>query len=174
MPIRSALPSDFARILALNDASVQFLSPLDIERLNMLHTQSAYHRVLVTDAGVQAFLLALREGASYDSANYRWFSSRLASFLYIDRIVVCQSSQGLGLAKLLYEDLFAYAREAGFSPITCEFDIEPPNIASQRFHQSFGFTEVGRQTVGVTQKRVSLQAVSLDAQAPDFSTEFVD
>jgi predicted GNAT superfamily acetyltransferase len=42
--------------------------------------------------------------------------------------------------------------------VTCEYDIEPPNPASERFHRGFGFTEVGRQSVAGGKKQVSLQA----------------
>ncbi len=160
MPIRNATPEDFAEILALNEASVQFLSPLSLERLTTLHSQSAYHRVIATRDRVQAFLLALREGATYDSVNYQWFSSHFTQFLYIDRIVVSTSAHGKGYGKRLYEDLIAYAQQTQIGPITCEFDIEPLNIASQRLHQSFGFTQVGSQYLGAAGKRVSMQALS--------------
>ena len=119
MQIRNAAPEDFAEILALNEASVQFLSPLSLERITTLLAHAAYHRVVATSDGVQAFLLALREGADYDSMNYRWFSARLTAFLYIDRVVVSPSAQGRGYGKRLYEDLIAYAEQDAISPITC-------------------------------------------------------
>jgi predicted GNAT superfamily acetyltransferase len=159
MNIRNARLADFAQILALNEESVRFLSPLSLERLHMMHDQSVYHRVIETDGGIRGFLLALREGATYDSANYLWFEKQYPKFLYIDRVVVSRAAQGQKLGKLLYEDLFAYARSAGVSPITCEFDIEPPNLPSQRFHEALGFKEVGSHHVGTTSKRVSLQAL---------------
>jgi predicted GNAT superfamily acetyltransferase len=45
--------------------------------------------------------------------------------------------------------------------VTCEFDIEPPNPASARFHGRFGFREVGRQNVAYAAKAVSLQELLL-------------
>ena len=94
--------------------------------------------------------------------NYQWFAARLPQFLYIDRVVVATSAQGLGLGygKRLYADLIAYAQQTQISPITCEFDIEPINMASQRLHQAFGFAEVGSQYLGPAAKRVSMQALS--------------
>ena len=103
MQIRNAAPEDFAEILALNEASVQFLSPLSLERITTLHAHAAYHRVVATSDGVQAFLLALRERADYDSMNYRWFSARLTAFLYIDRVVVSPSAQGREQALMIDE-----------------------------------------------------------------------
>ena len=158
MPIRNATPEDFPQILALNEASVQFLSPLSLERLTTLHAQAAFHRVMVENDSVQAFLLALREGAAYDSVNYLWFASCFTQFLYIDRVVVSTTAQGLGYGKRLYEDLIAYAQRSEISPITCEFDIEPINVASQRLHNAFGFTEVGSQYLEAAGKQVSMQA----------------
>ena len=159
MQIRNATPEDLPQLLALNHASVQFLSPLSHERLTALHAQAAYHRVITTSDGVQAFLLALREGAAYDSVNYQWFAARLPQFLYIDRVVVATTAQGQGHGKRLYADLIAYAQKIQISPITCEFDIEPINAASQRLHRAFGFTEVGSQYLGTAGKRVLMQAL---------------
>ncbi len=159
--IRDANTADFPRILALNAESVHFLSPLDLARLTMLHHAAPYHRVLDADGVVQAFLLALRPGAPYDSPNYRWFSATYADFLYIDRIVVSASMQGRGAGLRLYDDLFQFARGSAIRLITCEFDVEPPNPASERLHRRLGFREVGTQFVGPDKKRVSLQALTL-------------
>ena len=162
MQIRSAVPTDFPRILALNEESVHFLSPLSHERLSLLHDAAPYHRVLESDGVVQAFLLVLREGASYDSPNYLWFSQRYAQFLYVDRVVVSASMQGRGAGRLLYDDLFRFARANGCQTLACEFDIDPPNPQSEKFHAAYGFREVGTQRVGLKRKQVSLQTVSVD------------
>lgn len=161
LQIRDARAADFPQILALNEASVHFLSPLTAARLEELHAQAAYHRVAESAAAVHAFLLVLREGATYDSPNYLWFLRRYPRFLYVDRVVVGDSVQGHGVGKLLYEDLFGFAATRGFDRITCEFDVDPPNLPSQRFHERFGFKEVGTQRVGASQKLVSLQAAEI-------------
>ena len=161
MKIRDTQIADFPQILALNEESVHFLSPLNTEQLDGLHAQAAYHRVAESDGAVQGFLLVLQEGARYDSPNYLWFSQHFPRFLYIDRVVVAGSAQGLGVGRLLYEDLFRFAKMHGAGMITCEFDVEPPNLASQRFHERFGFKEVGMQRVGASRKLVSLQADAL-------------
>lgn len=156
--IRPAEARDHAAILALNAESVQVLSPMDAARLRHLDAQAAYHRVVEHEGEVVAFLLALREGADYDSPNYRWFAGRYARFLYVDRVVVAVAHQGRGLGAVLYEDLFAFARDSGIDRITLEFDIEPPNEASRKFHARHGFVEVGRQWLDGGRKQVSLQA----------------
>lgn len=159
--IRDATARDFSAILALNAESVHFLSPLDEARLRRLHAQAAYHRVAEIDGAVAAFLLVLREGADYDSPNYRWFAQRYPRFLYVDRIVVAADRQGHGLAATLYDDLIAFAETTGVETLTCEFDLDPPNPASAKFHARYGFREVGTQWLSGGKKQVSLQARAL-------------
>lgn len=161
LALRAASERDFATILALNAESVRFLSPLDAGRLAALHREAALHLVACDGDAVAAFLLAFREGAAYDSENYRWFATRYARFLYVDRVVVSGAQQGRGLGARLYAALFDFARAAGVATIVCEIDAEPPNPGSQRFHARFGFREVGSQRVAGGAKRVSMQALAL-------------
>jgi predicted GNAT superfamily acetyltransferase len=156
--LRDASPEDFAAILALNEESVRFTSPLTPERLDALHRVTAYHKVVEIDGEVAAFLLALREGAPYDSPNYRWFAERYPHFLYIDRIVVAPACRGARLGVAFYDDIITFATASGVPWLTCEFDVEPPNPASMKFHERMGFVEVGTQRLGGGKKRVSLQA----------------
>ncbi|MGH8050209.1 MAG: GNAT family N-acetyltransferase [Methylococcales bacterium] len=161
MLIRDASAADFARILQLNEESVHFLSPLTAARLEALHAEAAYHRVIVDDEKIAGFLLAFRKGTGYDSSNYVWFSEHFDQFLYIDRIVVDKNFQGQGLGNMLYGDIFEFARNSGVARITCEFDIDPPNHASRRFHERFGFSEVGTRSYGEVTKQVSLQMAAI-------------
>ena len=162
MRLRDATASDHAAILALNLESEAVLSPLDAARLARLDAQAALHRVAEDDRGdVVAFLLALREGADYESPNYRWFAARYPRFLYVDRVVVAAAMQGRGLGQRLYEDLFAAARGQSVPMVACEFDVDPPNEASRRFHARLGFREAGTQVLPGG-KRVSLQVATLD------------
>ena len=156
MIVRDIEARDEATILALNLESEAVLSPMDAARYAHLLAQSAYARVIEEGGAVVAFLLAFREGADYDSVNYRWFDARYDAFLYVDRVVVAASHQGRGLGRVLYDDLFDVARATGVPCITCEYDVEPPNEASRRFHARYGFEEVGAQTLAKG-KRVSLQ-----------------
>jgi uncharacterized protein len=159
--IRDATRADFLSILRLNAESEHFLSAMDADRLQQLHAQASYHRVVVAEGSVLAFLLAFREGADYDSINYRWFSDRYPTFLYIDRVVVAIAAQGRKLGASLYRDLFEFARSTGVPTVTCEFDVFPPNDVSRRFHAAFGFREVGSQWVAGGKKQVSLQEAKL-------------
>ncbi len=160
MRIRQTSPADFPRILALNAEFVRFLSPLMPERLVDLDRQAELSLVVEHEGAVAAFLLAFREGAGYDSINYRWFGQRYPSFLYIDRIVIDAAMHGKGLGAALYQHVFAHARAIDAPWVTCEIDCDPPNPVSDRFHARLGFHEVGRQPVPGG-KQVSLQVVSV-------------
>jgi uncharacterized protein len=161
LTIRSATETDFADILRLNTEWMRFTSHLDANALAGLHAQSPYHRIVESDGRIIAFLLAMREGADYASPNYRWFDDRGGHFLYVDRVIVDAAEQGRGVATLLYDDLIAFAAEAGVSRVVCELDADPPNEASCRFHDAYGFEEVGTQWVADGAKRVSRRELRL-------------
>jgi predicted GNAT superfamily acetyltransferase len=171
MKTRSALPQDFSAVLALNDESERFLSPLSRTRLVLLVEQAAAHWVIEGEGSIAAFLLAFREGAAYDSINYRWFADRYPRFLYIDRVVVSSSARRLGLGTALYREAFAHARATLIPIVTCEFDVDPPNPLSASFHAKFGFREVGRQLVADGKKTVSLQAASVKVADSSFNVD---
>jgi predicted GNAT superfamily acetyltransferase len=160
--VRDSTKQDFEVLLRLNLESEAVLSPLTPAQLEELHRMAWYRRVACVGDEVRAFLWALVPGATYASPNYRWFSARYQDFVYIDRIVVSSAARGLGLARLLYEDLFRLTRQRGIERITCEIDTDPPNPASQRFHERLGFQEVGAQRVADGKKAVSLQLLQLD------------
>jgi uncharacterized protein len=155
--IRDACAADFGAITALNLAFEHFLSPMDTAHLHALHAIASYHRVVEHKGQVIAFLMAHMQGTGYDSDNYAWFSQRYERFVYIDRVVIAQEAQGMGLGKLLYEDLFQWACVHASPCVTLEFDIDPPNIGSEGFHHAMGFTSVGTHTVATSGKQVNMQ-----------------
>jgi predicted GNAT superfamily acetyltransferase len=143
MIIRDVTEADYPAVLELNLESEHFLSPLSRARLEALHRQSAYHRVLEGDGRIAAFILTFCAEADYDSPNFLWFKERYPSFLYVDRLVVRRDFQSKGCGKMLYQDLVRYCVEQNLPRITCEVDILPPNPVSLRFHRTHGFREVG-------------------------------
>lgn len=155
--LRNANESDFAAIVRLNDDEVQHTSPMDIARLRFLDGISTYHNVAVVDGTIAAFLLAMQNGAPYVNDNFSFFASRYPQFVYVDRIVVAAAFARHKLGSLLYMDLFAHARAQGIPIIACEYNVIPPNEPSRRFHDKFGFVEVGTQWVASGTKCVSLQ-----------------
>lgn len=161
--IRDATDADTLAILALNLESEHLLSPMNGERLGELRGWSAVQRVVELDGEVVGFLLALPAGTAYDSPNYRWFEASREGYLYVDRIVVGAGYRGRGLASALYDDLFAFARERGIGEIACEYNTDPPNAASRMFHTSYGFAEVGTQTLA-DGRTVSMQVATLKSR----------
>ena len=161
LEFREIVETDFEAILKLNDAEVKQTSPLDADSLRSLVLMSAHSSVVTLDGEVAAFLIALREGTSYASENYRWFVARLPRFLYVDRVVVDARFSGCGIGSRLYADLFAFARTQEVDTVTCEYNLVPPNPASRAFHAKHGFCELGTQWVAGGSKRVSLQAAKV-------------
>ena len=156
LTIHPATIDDFAVIESLNNSVVNLTSPMDAERIQQLHAMSSYHRVIVQDSQLMAFLLVLGPDCDYNSVNYQWFDQHYDDFAYIDRIVVRDGSRGRGLGTLLYENLFAWAISQQIGNIVCEYNVEPLNEASQKFHDVLGFQEVSLKRIGQA-KRVSMQ-----------------
>lgn len=131
-------------VLCLNNDHATELSFLDAQRLRSLLRQAFYARAI---GAVDAFLIALDQGASYDSPNYEWFRMRFERFVYVDRIVVRPAARGLGISNRLYADLAERATAAGHRVMVCEINSSPPNPISDAFHFGLGFVEVGAATI---------------------------
>jgi predicted GNAT superfamily acetyltransferase len=154
---RDAAPADFARICALNLGEVVHTSPMDEARLATLASLSCWFKVGCAGGEVSAFLLAMRDGVRYENDNYQWFAARYPRFIYVDRVVVSPTCRGMGMGRLLYEELFQHARGIGIPHVACEYNIVPPNEPSRRFHDGFGFSQQGSQWLASGSKQVSLQ-----------------
>lgn len=137
-------PEDESAVLALNNEHAAELSWLEAPRLAHLVGQAFLARRI---GDIDAFMIAFDENADYDSANYHWFRQRYPRFAYVDRVVVAQSARGRGLARGLYEELFAKAMAAGHTVVACEVNFDPPNPGSDAFHAALGFSEVGSATI---------------------------
>lgn len=150
-PIRSVSSADEPAILALNNEHAVELSWLEPERLASLLGRSFYARRI---GAIEAFIMTFDQDADYDSPNFIWFRRRYPRFVYVDRVVVAKSARGRGHARRLYEALFERARQAGHTIVTCEVNAEPANPASDAFHASLGFTEVGDAVIHGGEKAV--------------------
>ena len=169
--LRAYQSTDLDAVLHMNHDSVHFLAPMDAARLALMQSWSARFRVLEFDGATAGFLVTFEDGSAYDSVNYRWFSSHLKRFVYIDRIVIDRSFRGKGIGQQVYDCLKKeptaekhgdrhYDSEALPLWLAAEIDIEPANDYSLNFHQRQGFVEVARQSAGEG-KRVSLQVLSI-------------
>ncbi len=148
-------------ILKLNQDLVHFLSDLDITSLKELGLMAEMFKVVEVEGKVAGFLIAVRENKPYGSVNYKWFLDNYDKFLYVDRVVVSTVYQHMGIGRLIYNEVFNHAKATGIDKVTAEIDINPPNPVSLKFHESFGFKEVGKQMVAGGKKEVSLQVSKL-------------
>jgi predicted GNAT superfamily acetyltransferase len=142
--------SSLAAALSLNNDHAKETSLQDRASLAALIDMAFYARGL--DGGATALLIALDHHAAYDNPNFNWFRRRLAEsandkFIYIDRVIVANEARGLGIARRLYLDLFDHAERAGHCRIVCEVNLEPPNPASDAFHATMGFIEIGQAAI---------------------------
>ena len=131
---------DLDWVLALNRIHELELSPLSRAELSALVAKAAYACIVEERA---AYLIAFDQDADYGSPNFLWFGERFSRFIYVDRVAVSDHHRGRGLARLLYEDLFRHSLRDNHEMIVCEINSDPPNPASDAFHQAMNFTEVG-------------------------------
>ena len=162
--IRDAEIEDTFAVLRLNDAEVQWTSPIDPARLVYLAGYASYYRVIEVDGKVAGFLLAMCDGCGYQNANLEWFEARYSNFLYLDRIVIATKCAGQKLGSALYRDIFSSAVTKGFGRVTCEYSWIPRNLASEIFHSRHGFQEVGQRLIAGTNKVLSMQCRVLAAE----------
>ncbi len=138
MRLREATPDDFPAILAINQESLDGVTPIDLAGLTDLVALSS--RTLVADDGgqVAGFVVVLAPGSTYASINYRWFEANQTFSSYVDRVAIAPSHRRRGVGSLLYDEL-----EQNL-PVALEVYVDPPNDASLEFHARRGFVEVGR------------------------------
>ncbi|TDP90500.1 GNAT family N-acetyltransferase [Labedaea rhizosphaerae] len=156
MLLRPISPADLPELLTVNNAAVPNVNELDAGRFAELGGMAELATVATDGDTLLGFVLAMAEGADYDSANYLWFSARYPRFLYVDRVIVAESGRGAGTGTALYKAVFDHAGPG--VPVTCEVNVRPPNEGSMRFHLRHGFTEVGRQDTEGGTKTVALLA----------------
>ena len=162
--LRSFVEDDLGAVLALNNAAapaVNELTSSDLEWFaEISHLFLVSESVIGEERQITGFLIGLLgPGVDYESINYNWFTSRYESFLYVDRVVVGESSWGQGNGRRFYEALAASGSD---QPVMCaEVNIKPRNDRSLIFHEKFGFIPVGEQDTEGGSKRVQLMEYTI-------------
>lgn len=142
--IRAYRPSDAGALLEQNAANVPDVGPLDRTKLEFLVGEALLVEVLELGGKLEGAIVVLADGGTYRSPNYRWFAERHPEFAYVDRVMLSAATRGQGWGVSMYERAVNAARAAGKTVLAAEVNIEPPNPRSIRFHERFGFVEVGR------------------------------
>lgn len=141
--LRRIEPGDHADVLALNEANVTALAPMDEARLLELDRLADRFDVIDVDGEFGGFVITFGPGTTYDSENYRWFSERHdRRFYYLDRIVLADRHRRQGLGSFVYDELEQVARPYG--RLALEVNLVPRNDVSLAFHDRRGYVEVGR------------------------------
>ena len=130
-------------ILALNQENTPEVGSLaSIKELQNSVTQSSNNYYISLNDTVIAFMICFRERSNYHSDNYKFFSKKENKFLYVDRIAIKDTYRRKGIAKNLYSIIEMQANVESI-PLCCEVNTIPLNEISIRFHQDFGFSQVG-------------------------------
>ena len=90
------------------------------------------------DGELLGYVICLPPATEYGSLNYAWFNENMADFLYVDRIVRVQIHRDKGIGSRLYSHIIEYSGKQ-----IAEVPLNPPNLASMRFHGRFDFEKIG-------------------------------
>ena len=153
--LRDVKHSDIDKIVRINKSAIPAVNYVSYNEFEWFLNRKLYFKIAENSHGtIFGFLLVLPSGLEYKSLNYKWFSARYDKFAYIDRIVIIDEYKKNGIGKSLYLDLEKNISE--YELIACEFNIEPPNPISKKFHESLNYENVGYQLTENETKKVSL------------------
>jgi predicted GNAT superfamily acetyltransferase len=157
--LRPVTGSDLDEVLALNEAEVVMLAPMDEPRLRRLRELADRFDVVEVDGQFAGFVITFGPGTDYDSENYRWFQQRHGDqFYYLDRFVLAPEHRRRGLGGWVYDEVEQAATSYG--RMALEVNLTPRNDPSLAFHEARGYAEVGRlgdetHLVSLMEKRLS-------------------
>ena len=160
MNISDVDQGDLEAIWSLNQDSVPHVGSVEFAEMQWFAIHAHYFRVAWLADELAGFLIGLRPGLPYGSPNYRWFTENYRDFGYIDRVAVSATARRSGVATNLYRD-FAASLGTDVSVMTCEVNIRPANESSMRYHEKFGFVQVGTQETEGGKKEVALLEMKL-------------
>ena len=153
--IRDLTVADHPGVLAMNNAAAPNVNTLAPHEFDWLLQHAAYCRALEDAGGISGFVLCVPSGTEYWSLNYKWFTERYATFLYLDRVVVAERARGQGVGRALYEDMHAFGAEK-WPRVALEVNLRPPNAASVAFHERLGYEAAGVREYDDGEKAVTL------------------
>jgi predicted GNAT superfamily acetyltransferase len=133
------------KIYDLNQANTPEVGSLESkDHLLKLIELSAYNLLVLKSDEIIGFIICMREGSVYGSENYKFFTTKLKKFLYVDRVAIDENYRREGLGKAIYNDIFNQVKKENLS-IALEVNTQPINQPSLNFHQKMGFDQVGEK-----------------------------
>ncbi|MFM8848172.1 MAG: GNAT family N-acetyltransferase [Actinomycetota bacterium] len=139
--IRDMTLDDLAVVHTINEENVPAVGQETLDDLRAIHAVCTTNIVAEVDGVVVGFCMVMPPGTSYASPNYTFFCDRYDDFVYLDRVAITASHQGLGIGARLYREVERRATSEWFA---LEVNVKPPNEGSMRFHLREGFHEVAQ------------------------------
>ena len=139
MEIRELSGSDVQKMWEINEQGLPGTGKVDEQGLLNLLEYSEISVGAYKDGELLGYVICLPPATEYGSLNYAWFNENMADFLYVDRIAVAQIHRDKGIGSKLYSHIIEYSSKQ----IAAEVSLNPPNLASMRFHGRFDFEKIG-------------------------------
>ncbi|MBI19298.1 MAG: hypothetical protein CMB73_01835 [Euryarchaeota archaeon] len=139
MEIRELSDSDVQEMWEINEQGLPGTGKVDEQGLLNLLEYSEISVGAYEDGELLGYVICLPPATEYGSLNYAWFNENMADFLYVDRIAVAQIHRDKGIGSRLYSHIIEYSSKQ----IAAEVSLNPPNLASMRFHGRFDFEKIG-------------------------------
>ena len=139
MEIRELSGSDVQKMWEINEQGLPGTGKVDEQGLLNLLEYSEISVGAYQDGELLGYVICLPPSTKYGSLNYAWFNENMADFLYVDRIAVAQIHRDKGIGSRLYSHIIEYSSKQ----IAAEVSLNPPNLASMRFHGRFDFEKIG-------------------------------
>ncbi|MBT5281817.1 MAG: GNAT family N-acetyltransferase [Euryarchaeota archaeon] len=142
METRPLSQNDVPSMWSINEQGLPGTGQVSEQEVSDLLKLSTLSLGTFRDGVLLGFVLCLSPRTAYGSPNYAWFNEKYDDFIYVDRIAVLHDQRDEGIGSKLYEEVISYSQENSI-PIAAEVNLNPPNPGSMRFHNRFGFEEVG-------------------------------
>lgn len=160
--IRDVEAHELELVRSINNSAGPSILPMDVDKVRAFWQHADYFRVIELDGAISGFLVGFSDQAPHDSPNFRWFRERYRNFLYIDRIVIRAEQRGSGRGRAFYADVTSFA-EPRWAHLCCEVFLGVGYDPALFFHGSFGFREVGQQTMPGTGLRACMLMKDLES-----------
>ena len=142
METRPLSQSDVHSIWSINEQGLPGTGQVSEQEVSDLLKLSTLSIGIFQNQKLVGFVICLSPRTEYKSLNYAWFNEKYEDFIYVDRIAVSSDQRNKGIGSKIYEEVIAYSQEHEI-PVAAEVNLNPPNPGSMRFHNRFGFEEVG-------------------------------